>query len=153
MKEPCDLHPGLTLEVRDQVAVITIDRPTKQNALTLDMWQQLAIWVKELPGTVAVLILTGAGEAFTSGSDLDEFLTMTPNEVNRAFSEMHGAIQTIERTSVLTIARISGVAFGAGFLLALACDLRIGTPKARFGIPVTRLGIILQPSFLGRLIR
>ncbi len=78
---------------------------------------------------------------------------MTVEEAEQAFVQMEEAISVFEKVPMPVIAAVDGPAMGAGFILSLACDMRIGTLKARMGIPVGKLGITVGPSFMRRIIR
>lgn len=140
-------------EVVDRVAFLTLDRPGKRNALTGEMWAALRGHLDALPGDVAALVLRGAGGSFSAGADLAELQTPDPEYV--------GGVQELAEATVLrlrdlgppTIAEIDGPCFGAGVSLALACDLRICTPRSRFGIPALRHGIVYEPVHLQRLVQ
>lgn len=136
------------------LAIITIHRPQLKNALTANMWDQLAKIAKHALKNPKnkVLILRGAGENFTAGSDIKEFHRMTLEEAEEAFVRMENTISTIENLPLPTIGVINGPAMGAGLELALACDIRIGSDKARMGIPVGKLGITLNNKFAKRLV-
>jgi enoyl-CoA hydratase/carnithine racemase len=117
------------------------------------MWATLQAWCEGLPEKVRVLILRGRPGEFSAGSDIKEFAMLSPGEANQAFMQMEAAISALERLPIPTIAVIDGPAFGAAFVLTLACDLRIGSHLATFGMPVGKLGITLQPPFLKRLVQ
>lgn len=136
------------------LAIITIRRPQAKNALTAKMWDELrviALQVLDNPKN-KVLLLRGYGEQFTAGSDIKEFNSISLEEAEQAFVHMERTISTIERLPIPTIAVINGPAMGAGLELALACDLRIGSEKAKLGIPVGKLGITLNNKFAQRLV-
>lgn len=136
------------------LAIITIHRPQKKNALTANMWNQLseiAQHVLDNPKNKVVL-LRGAGQQFTAGSDIGEFHQMSLDEAEHSFVLMEKAISTIENLPLPTIGIINGPAMGAGLELALACDLRVGSDKARLGIPVGKLGITLNNKFAKRIV-
>jgi enoyl-CoA hydratase/carnithine racemase len=147
-------HAKITLQETGGMAIITIHRPQKRNALTANMWNQLAEIGKrvlEQPKN-KVLLLRGYGEQFTAGSDIAEFNEMSLEEAEHAFILMEKAISTIENLPLPTIGVINGPAMGAGLELALACDIRIGSEKARLGIPVGKLGITLNNKFAKRIV-
>lgn len=154
IKRMTEEQAKITLQETGGLAIITIHRPQKRNALTANMWDQLAQigqQVLENPKN-KVLLLRGAGEQFTAGSDLGEFHEMSLEEAENAFVLMEKAISTIEGLPLPTIGVINGPAMGAGLELALACDLRIGSDKARLGIPVGKLGITLNNKFAKRIV-
>ncbi|MCM3387811.1 enoyl-CoA hydratase/isomerase family protein [Ureibacillus chungkukjangi] len=136
------------------LAIITIHRPQLKNALTANMWSQLAkIALQTLDNPKnKVLILRGSGENFTAGSDIKEFNSISLEQAEEAFVHMEQTISTIERLPIPVIGVINGPAMGAGLELALACDIRIGSEKARMGIPVGKLGITLNNKFAKRLV-
>lgn len=136
------------------LAIITIRRPQAKNALTAKMWDELrtiALQVLDNPKN-KVLLIRGYGEQFTAGSDIKEFNSISLELAEKAFIHMEKTISTIERLLIPTIAVINGPAMGAGLELALACDLRIGSEKAKLGIPVGKLGITLNNKFAQRLV-
>lgn len=136
------------------LAIITIHRPQLRNALTANMWDQLTEVGKRVleNSKNKVLLLRGSGEQFTAGSDLKEFNQMTLEEAENAFVHMENTISTFERLPIPTIGVINGPAMGAGLELALACDIRIGSEKAKLGIPVGKLGITINNKFAKRLV-
>jgi enoyl-CoA hydratase/carnithine racemase len=130
----------------DGVAVVTINRPEKRNALSLAMWRDLDRVFRELQdrSEIRAVILTGAGGNFCAGADISEF-----NEVRDGLEAGRAYDATTEATNIAirdfplpTIAAISGFAVGGGCGLALSCDFRVASPAARMGIPVARLGIM-----------
>lgn len=145
----------ITLQETAKIAVVTIKRPAARNALTSNMWKELTRIGKEAGASkkTKVLILRGTIGQFTAGADIKEFCEMSVDEANEAFKNMEEAISTFESLPFPVIAAIDGPAMGAGFILSLACDLRIGTFNTRMGIPVGRLGITVGPSFMRRIVR
>ena len=136
------------------LAIITIRRPQAKNALTAKMWDELrriALNALDNPKN-KVLIIRGYGQQFTAGSDIKEFNSISLEKAEEAFVHMEKTISTIERLPLPTIAVINGPAMGAGLELALACDIRIGSDKAKLGIPVGKLGITLNNKFAARLV-
>ena len=120
---------------------ITLDRPEKANSLTGAMLAQIRDTVREASGQAKALILTGTGKVFSAGADLDEAragLATSP-----LWEELSGALAA---APCLTIAALNGTLAGGAFGMALACDLRIAVPEARFFYPVMRLGFLPQPS-------
>ena len=136
------------------IAVVTIRRPQAHNAMTSKMWQELEhITQRILENPVTkVVLLRGAFEYFTAGSDLKEFSHMPVEEVDETFALMEKAISAIERLPIPTIACLKGAAMGAGLELALACDLRVAAENARLGMPIARLGITIGIPFARRLV-
>lgn len=145
----------LTLEVRDRIAMLTVHRAGVCNAFTTAMWEHLRDMVEDLArqSDVRVLVIAGSGEAFTSGSDLRELAQLGPDEAERSFRAIEEALTALESLPIATVARIHGPALGAGLQLALACDLRVSSREAIFGMPVARLGITVSRRFAARLVR
>ncbi|KQL48362.1 3-hydroxybutyryl-CoA dehydratase [Brevibacillus choshinensis] len=145
----------ITLQETSKVAIITINRPAARNALTANMWLELAR-IGRLAGSSSkakVILLRGTPGQFTAGADIKEFCEMTIEEAEQAFLQMEEAISVFESVPMPVIAAVDGPAMGAGFILSLACDMRIGTLNTRMGIPVGKLGITVGPSFMRRIIR
>lgn len=130
-------------ETEGPLALITINRPERHNAISLATLDDLHAAIAEAAGDEAVraIAITGAGEsAFASGSDLEEVehrdlaLALTPL--------VQGVAERLERTPKATIAAINGYCMGGGLEVALGCDLRIATPASKFATPEGRIGII-----------
>jgi enoyl-CoA hydratase len=145
---------SIRMQLSRRMAIITLNRVRKRNALTRELWQQLYEMVTHLSRSAEadVLVLRGQGDSFTAGSDIFEFSQLSLQEVDEAFETMEKAISAVESLTIPTIGVINGFAMGAGLELALACDLRIGCEKTRMGIPVGRLGITLSQKFAKRLV-
>jgi len=137
------------------VAVITIDRPEKLNALTLDMYRDLGTafdWVRDDP-EVGVAILTGAGErAFCVGADLGESI---PALASGAFdiSAWDGAHQKHSSLDKPVICAVNGLCLGGGFEIMLSTDLRVAASTARFALPEVGVGVVPAGGTLTRLVR
>jgi enoyl-CoA hydratase len=129
----------------DGLAVITVSRPDKLNALNAATVRQLDGVLREVraDALVRAIVLTGAGEkAFVAGADIAELATMGPIDgvaVSRAGQD---TFRMLERMPKPVIAVINGFALGGGLELALACHIRIASTRAKFGLPEVRLGII-----------
>lgn len=144
----------ISLQESGGLAIVTIYRPAFKNALTANMWREMNHVAERIPRNpkTKVVILRGGGGMFTAGSDIKEFSRMTIDEANEAFRIMEDALSAFEKLALPTIAVINGPAMGAGLELALACDLRIGTPNTKMGMPVARLGITLSKKFTKRIV-
>ena len=135
---------NILLERRGSVAMITINRPDKLNALNIATRKELADALDELHNDpeIRVVVLTGAGEkAFVAGADINEFAGRTAVE-QRAVMKAKSVFLTAEDFPKPLIAMINGFCLGGGCELALACDIRIASERARFGQPEINLGII-----------
>ncbi|WP_458414661.1 enoyl-CoA hydratase/isomerase family protein [Schinkia sp. CFF1] len=144
---------NISLQESGGFAIVTINRPDLKNALTNRMWVDLKAVGKRITQNPKnrVVILRGKKKLFTSGSDLKQFNNLSIEEANDAFRMMEEAISTFERIPLPTIGVINGPAMGAGFQLALSCDIRVGTPNTLMGMPVGRLGITLNQPFARRI--
>lgn len=134
------------------VARLRLDNPAQRNAMSAGMTRSWVAAIDELAGdrTVRVVVVTGAGTAFTSGGDT-AWLAGEPDasvdELRERMLPFYRAWLGVRRLEVPTIAAINGPAIGAGLCLALACDLRWSARGARMGVPFTRLG--LHPGMAG----
>ena len=136
-------------EVKDNAAIITINRPDALNALNLDVLSDLeqAVAQAEKDDNVYVLIITGEGRSFVAGADIAQMKDLTADE-GRAFGEFGNKVfSKIESLTKPVIAAVNGFALGGGCELASACDIRIAGEKAKFGQPEVGLGI--TPGFGG----
>ncbi|MBA0124651.1 enoyl-CoA hydratase [Haloechinothrix sp. YIM 98757] len=129
----------VTTEHREAVAVITVDAPDRRNALTLDLSAQLesAVAAAEQDENVHAVVVTGTPPAFCAGADLSA-LGEAREEGLRA---IYAGFLAVARCSLPTIAAVGGAAVGAGLNLALAADIRVAGPRARFDARFLRLGI------------
>jgi enoyl-CoA hydratase len=130
-------------EVRGPLALITINRPEKRNAISLATLEELhrAVTLAEQDDAVRVLAFTGAGDrAFASGSDLAE---VEHRDLKKALEPIvQGLAERLERLPKPTIAAINGLCFGGGLEVALGCDVRVASETAAFATPEGKLGII-----------
>jgi enoyl-CoA hydratase len=132
--------------IRDgDLAIITLDRPNKANALTAAMLRDLIAAVRGA-GSAKAMILIGTGRVFSAGADLDAVAELKTSPL---WEELSAAIAALPG---LTIAALNGTLAGGTCGMALACDLRIATPGAKVFYPVMKLGVLPQPSDPARLI-
>jgi enoyl-CoA hydratase/carnithine racemase len=131
---------------RPGVVLATLNRPDKLNALTFEMFGRLRVLCDELAGDpdARVLVLTGAGRGFCSGLDLADAGTlaaMSAQEMLRGQEGWAAGIAAIRLLPLPVIAAVNGPAAGAGFALALAADMRLASPSARFNAAFVRIGL------------
>jgi enoyl-CoA hydratase len=134
-------------EQRGAVALVTIDRPERRNAVDHDALEGLDAAIAAASSTrdTRVFVLTGANGHFCAGADL------TGLEDESFAATLRVVLQGLRDASFPTIAAVDGAALGAGTQLAIACDLRVATPGARFGIPAAKLGLMVDHWTVQRL--
>jgi enoyl-CoA hydratase/carnithine racemase len=137
-----DTDETVLLDIREGIARVTLNRPQARNALTFAMYERLAAILGDVEADAAIkaVVLTGAGDkAFAAGTDIGEFRAFTTPEHAIAYEErIGGVLDALERCRVPTVAAIAGACTGGGFGIAAACDLRVCTADARFGLPIAR---------------
>ena len=139
--------PGLlSIEHRDDVAVVTLQRPEKRNALSIELRTELAAAFAALSddARVGCIVLTGTGTAFCSGMDTDQFGGDHAHR-QRLVETSTLAFQAVGNCHRPVVAAVNGPALAGGFALALLCDLRVATHTATFGYPELPKGI--PPSY------
>ncbi|MEM9576134.1 MAG: enoyl-CoA hydratase-related protein [Pseudomonadota bacterium] len=133
----------LTYALADGVAIITLNRPEKMNALTTQMRAELSYVVTEAGKTARCVVLTGAGTAFCSGQDLGDRVSAANLDLERTLRDEYAPlIRAISECPVPTIAAVNGPAAGAGANLALAADVVIASESAYFLQAFSRIGLI-----------
>ncbi|MFF4584796.1 enoyl-CoA hydratase/isomerase family protein [Streptomyces sp. NPDC001388] len=147
---------GVRLTVDDALATVTLTNPAKRNAQSPAMWRTLAEAGRLLPGSVRVVVLRGEGKSFSAGLDRQMFtpegIEGEPSFIDLARSgdaELDAAIAGYQegftwwrRNDVVSIAAVQGHAIGAGFQLALACDVRVVADDVQFAMRETSLGLV-----------
>lgn len=136
----------IELETQDGLWVVTINRPDKANSLTPEMLEELV----EIAGRAQearAFVLTGVGKVFSAGADL--VAAKAGLATSDVWERLSGAIAALP---CLTIAALNGTLAGGAMGMALACDLRIAVPNAKFFYPVMKLGFLPQPSDPARLV-
>jgi enoyl-CoA hydratase len=151
---------------REHIALVTLDRPERKNAMAFDVMVPLRETLEEVGRTndVRVVVLTGAGDAFCAGADLvdaglppDIDGLALPSIARRSMQLLEDVVSTVRRLPQPVVAAVNGPAIGGGFCLALACDIRLATPAARFraaginnGLTASELGLSwLLPRAIG----
>ncbi|MGW3938154.1 enoyl-CoA hydratase/isomerase family protein [Streptomyces phaeochromogenes] len=147
---------GVRLTVDDALATVTLTNPAKRNAQSPALWRALAEAGQLLPGTVRVVLLRAEGKSFSAGLDRQAF---TPEgfdgepsfidlarrsdaELDAAIAEYQEGFTWWRRSDIVSIAAVQGHAIGAGFQLALACDLRVVADDVQFAMRETSLGLV-----------
>lgn len=139
----------LKLTIDENVAIVTISRPNALNALNTRFFREMDSMISQVSGMpeIRVMIITGEGKAFVAGADIAEMVDMTP-EQGTAFSKTgQNTFRSLEKMEIPVIAAINGFALGGGLELAMGCDFRIASSKAKFGQPEVNLGLI--PGYAG----
>lgn len=141
---------NLLMEVENEVAVVTINRPKSLNALNSETLAELDQCFGEIAERkdIRVVILTGSGtKAFVAGADISEMVNATPAEGRKMGLLAKEAFLKLETMPQVTIAAVNGYALGGGCEISMACDIRVASDNAKFGQPETGLGIL--PGFGG----
>jgi enoyl-CoA hydratase/carnithine racemase len=148
---------AVRLERAGRVARLVIDQPGRRNAMARSMWRAVPGLVAQAAAdqAVAVLRLEGEGEHFCAGADISEFAITYASHgaALAANAEVHEAVEALAALSKPTIAVVRGSCVGGGVALALACDLRLALPDARFAVTAVRLGLTYAPGDTRRLVR
>jgi enoyl-CoA hydratase/carnithine racemase len=149
---------GLRLEIEGPVATVTLDRPDVRNAQTPAMWLALGQIGRTLPDGVRVVVVTGEGETFSAGLDramLDPatslaggqesvvgLLAMDDEQASARIEEFQRGFTWLRDPRFVSVAKVRGYAVGAGFQLALSCDLRVAADDAKFCMKESALGLV-----------
>lgn len=139
----------LKTEITDGIAVVTISRPEAMNALNTRFFNEMDDYVARIRNneSVKALIITGEGKAFVAGADIAEMVNKTPEE-GKVFSMLgQNTFSSFGELSIPVIAAVNGFALGGGLELAMGCDFRTASTKAKFGQPEVNLGLI--PGYAG----
>ena len=133
----------VAIERRDDVAVVRIDRP-KVNALNAEVVTGLLAACDEIAGDVSVraVVVYGGERTFSAGADLKEMASGTPNDVRARVGALQRVCDRLQELPVVTIAAINGYALGGGCEIALACDFRFASARAKLGQPEIVVGLI-----------
>ncbi len=148
-------YENILIEKRDKIAIITINRPDKLNALNSKVHQEGVAALEELrkDDSVRVVVITGTGgKSFIAGADISEFADQTPVTQRNLFHEKT-LFNSVDNFPKPVIAMVNGFCLGGGNELALACDIRVASENARFAQPEINLGIICGGGGTQRLTR
>ncbi|MGD9912559.1 MAG: enoyl-CoA hydratase/isomerase family protein [Rhizobiaceae bacterium] len=135
----------VTAEIAGAIGTITVRRPKALNALNADVLAQMLECITSLTSdpAVRVLVLAGEGErAFVAGADISEFVGASPQDAEVIAARIRKVTDALTLSTKPVLAVVNGFALGGGFELALACDIRIASTTARFGLPEIKLGIL-----------
>jgi enoyl-CoA hydratase/carnithine racemase len=142
-------------DISGSIGTLTFNRPHARNALTWDMYDALAAACEQIGAGehVRVLIIRGEGGAFAAGTDISQFESFAGGDDGLAYERrLDALLDRLEQLDVPTIAEVDGPAVGGGCMIAAACDLRLCSDRARFGVPVARtLGNCLSMANCARL--
>jgi enoyl-CoA hydratase/carnithine racemase len=144
-----DSHTGPPLVLAsgpdDGVAVLTLNRPEKKNALSIALREEAIAILGRLAGDEAVkaLVVIGSGGCFSTGFDLREFAVTDPGHQERLWLSSDQFHHAVHRFPVPVIAAVDGIAYGGGFDLAVLCDLRVATQRAAFAHPEAAHGPVV----------
>ena len=142
------MNDYILLERQPPLATVTLNRPSQRNAISFDMWHELAalMWKLDADSEVRCVIITGAGgEAFSAGADIADFHKHRSDSIKgKGYNDaVNGLLEALTDMGTPTISMIQGFAAGGGCETAVATDLRIAAEGSRLGIPVARLGITI----------
>lgn len=137
-------YHNILFEVNEGIGYITMNRPTAMNAINTAVLNELEHVLQYISNAddVKCVIITGNGKAFVAGADIAEMSELSTLEGRTMAIKGQRVMETIENLDVPVIAAVNGFALGGGCELAMACDLRIASEKAKFGQPEVNLGII-----------
>jgi len=140
---------NIVLEIKEKVGMVKMNRPKAMNALNTETLQELDKAFTHLGESdqVKVIIITGEGKAFVAGADIAEMKDMSGDQAGEFSKSGQKVFDLIAKTEKPVIAAVNGFALGGGCELALACDIRIASDKAKLGQPEVNLGVI--PGFGG----
>lgn len=158
MNQPAPLldKDGVRLTVDDAIATVSLTNPDKRNAQSPALWRALGEAGRALPGSVRVVVVRGEGKSFSAGLDRQAFtpegfdgepsfidLARGDDDVlDATIAEYQDAFTWLRRSDILTVAAVQGHAIGAGFQLALSCDLRVVADDVQFSMRETSLGLV-----------
>lgn len=157
------MTPGVRLDRDGPVATVTLCRPDVLNAQTPAMWRAIRDFSRELPGDVRVVVVRGEGRSFSAGLDLSvasgtgadtfaELVGLPAGECADRIAGFQSAFTWLHRPDIVSVAAVRGHAIGAGFQLALACDLRVLAEDAKLAMAEVTLGLVPDLAGTKRLV-
>jgi enoyl-CoA hydratase/carnithine racemase len=137
------MYKNLLLELDAEIAIITLNRPSSRNALSLDLMLELLQCLAgiENNGSIRVVILAAAGKAYCAGHDLTEMTDRTPDEYRLMFSVCTDLMTKLQSIPQPVMAEVQGIATAAGCQLVATCDLAVASDRASFATPGVRIGL------------
>lgn len=149
----------ISVEIEKGIATVTLNRPKDDNALDVELMGELRTCVHQISGDLSVraAIITGAGRTFSVGADVKMLETIgatyTPDQTQAEIGNWRATFEALEALPQVTVAAINGMTLGGAVVLAAACDFRIASSRASFGLPEVKLGMILALGGTQRLTR
>lgn len=148
-------YKNIVIDIADSIAVLKVNRPEVMNAVNIEAILEIETAMHELNANkeVIVIIITGEGKSFVSGSDISRLAVMdalAAREYSQIGQRVLGFIENMEK---VVIAAVNGFALGSGCEIAMACDIRIASEKAKLGQPEVKLGLIPGHAGTQRLAR
>ena len=151
---PTGGEPLVIVQDHGAVVVLQLNRPAKMNALSTRLEQAvLDALHTSAARSAGAIVFAGSERAFSAGADTSELPEMTPARIAAYYRGSGSVYDVVSRLPQPTVAAVSGYCLGAGFELALACDIRVAAETAAFGLPEVGLGILPSSGGLTRLVR
>lgn len=138
------LYQYLKVDIENRIGILTLNRPDVFNAMCLEFFHEMDVLLGEvvLKREINALVITGEGEAFSAGGDISEMIGMSPGKARQSSRIVQASFNKIENIEIPVIAAVNGYAIGGGCELAMACDIRIASTEAKFGLPEVNMGVI-----------
>lgn len=148
-------YKNIAIDIADRIAVLKVNRPEVMNAVNIETILEIESAMRDLNASrdVIVVIITGEGKSFISGSDISRLAVMDALAAREYSQTGQRVLSFIENMEKVVIAAVNGFALGSGCELAMACDLRIASEKAKLGQPEVKLGLIPGHAGTQRLAR
>ncbi len=137
----------IKISEKDGISQVTISRPDAMNALNSDFFREFKDYLSNLSSDVKAMIITGEGKAFVAGADISEMVNMDQGQALDFSNTGQEVFLLLQDLEIPVIAAVNGFALGGGCELAMACDIRLASNKAKFGQPEVSLGLI--PGYAG----
>jgi enoyl-CoA hydratase/carnithine racemase len=149
----------MRVQSSDQITTVMLNRPGARNSLNSELMDELQVLVNQLRSdeSTRAVIVTGAGRVFSAGADVDMLThigeSYTAEQTHEEICKWRATFDALEALPQVTIAAVNGLAYGGGVVLALACDFRLASSRAIFGLPEIKLGMVLALGGTQRLTR